>query len=552
MDHESTAEVVLSRPKARSLQIIGALVLFFLVLVVLVWCVRNLRFAVVPGQPLVPVRKEVTGIEWPLTVDGDVDYLEALNQRLSQSVTPENNAVVKLLEVTGPVWENAALNELGYSRLGIPLPDADTTFLQNLFDWFKSSGREISGGEATWGDYDERWLHEIEYAESQPWTDAELPEIAAWLELNRKWIPILREGLSRSHYYFPLISQQKYARVIDAPSVLHRQVIIELLKIDTMRYLAEGEIDQCVENITAIYRLSTLVASQCFITSHHISIQLRNDANLLVCRVVSSNELSQSQRLSLLLLVQSQPEFLPLASRLREEEKYLALDCLLAMGRFNASPESLWRNAEIPHVPIESQTRIESLDWKVAMQDVARWYDKLARLTSSEGYVDRASDEIDVRDTWNAIESGQHRSSLFHSIWNQRQSRGEQMALLIIGLMTPELFQLRASEERSRAYQAMTEIQIAISIFRQENSRLPESLSELTPAILPAIPLDPISELPFQYQSDETGFRLYSVGFDRVDRQGQGQTDSGYSGDDVNIVPQILDWNAFLQQQQKE
>jgi hypothetical protein len=53
---------------------------------------------------------------------------------------------------------------------------------------------------------------------------------------------------------------------------------------------------------------------------------------------------------------------------------------------------------------------------------------------------------------------------------------------------------------------------LAAERFRLANSRWPESLEELTPKYLKAVPVDPFSEKPLRFARKGTAFIVYSVG----------------------------------------
>ena len=61
----------------------------------------------------------------------------------------------------------------------------------------------------------------------------------------------------------------------------------------------------------------------------------------------------------------------------------------------------------------------------------------------------------------------------------------------------------------------------AIRLFQTDWQRLPQSLAELTPNYLPAVPLDHFSERPLVYRPTEDEFTLHSVGWDRLDDGGK-------------------------------
>ncbi|HUE73232.1 MAG TPA: hypothetical protein VMP01_20265 [Pirellulaceae bacterium] len=68
--------------------------------------------------------------------------------------------------------------------------------------------------------------------------------------------------------------------------------------------------------------------------------------------------------------------------------------------------------------------------------------------------------------------------------------------------------QRRPLEAKNRLLQA----DLAIHIYQREQGRLPQTLAELTPGILPEVPIDPYSGLPLIYRPHEKRFQLYSVG----------------------------------------
>lgn len=61
---------------------------------------------------------------------------------------------------------------------------------------------------------------------------------------------------------------------------------------------------------------------------------------------------------------------------------------------------------------------------------------------------------------------------------------------------------------------------IAICLFRREHGRLPESLADLEPEYLPALPKDMIDGNPIRYLPRDSSFVLYSIGADEDDDGG--------------------------------
>src|SRR5260370_37938042 len=91
---------------------LGILLLFLAPLVYAAW----------PGSSTFTVSPETTYITEPLDKDGYPDYVTALNQRLSQGVTPENNANVLIWQALGPHPEGTTMPAEYFQRLRVPEP----------------------------------------------------------------------------------------------------------------------------------------------------------------------------------------------------------------------------------------------------------------------------------------------------------------------------------------------------------------------------------------------------------------------------------------------
>src|SRR5438876_478985 len=69
------------------------------------------------------IGKETTFVSGPLDKDGYIDYVAALNERMSKSVTPENNANVVIWKAFGPHPESATMPPEFFKWLGNQPPE---------------------------------------------------------------------------------------------------------------------------------------------------------------------------------------------------------------------------------------------------------------------------------------------------------------------------------------------------------------------------------------------------------------------------------------------
>ncbi|WCJ58488.1 hypothetical protein NXS98_12235 [Fontisphaera persica] len=75
------------------------------------------------------------------------------------------------------------------------------------------------------------------------------------------------------------------------------------------------------------------------------------------------------------------------------------------------------------------------------------------------------------------------------------------------------------------AQRRLTVAALALARYQRKYGAYPRSLAELTPAFLPAVPLDPVDRQPLRYRLEADGrFTLYSIGAD-------GRDDGGRSGE---------------------
>src|SRR5262245_64165622 len=75
------------------------------------------------------ISKETTYVTGPRDKDGYIDYIIALNERLRQGVTPENNANVLLIKAIGPYPEGARMPAELYKLMGIDEPPKKGSYI---------------------------------------------------------------------------------------------------------------------------------------------------------------------------------------------------------------------------------------------------------------------------------------------------------------------------------------------------------------------------------------------------------------------------------------
>ena len=82
----------------------------------------------------------------------------------------------------------------------------------------------------------------------------------------------------------------------------------------------------------------------------------------------------------------------------------------------------------------------------------------------------------------------------------------------------------------------MTRIAFALAVFRAENGSYPAKLADLGPKYLAQVPKDIFSDGEFRYEAIEGGYRLWSIGLNGRDDDGQGPDVEDYEGDGDDLL----------------
>ena len=105
-------------------------------------------------------------------------------------------------------------------------------------------------------------------------------------------------------------------------------------------------------------------------------------------------------------------------------------------------------------------------------------------------------------------------------IYNSRVMEAKSKGLFFCRLMLPALGSKK--EAGSLAHLRLSQTALALERFRAaHDNRYPDALGELSPQLLPAVPVDPFDGQPLRYRKQDTGYLLYSIGPDLKDDGGQ-------------------------------
>ncbi len=87
-------------------------------------------------------------------------------------------------------------------------------------------------------------------------------------------------------------------------------------------------------------------------------------------------------------------------------------------------------------------------------------------------------------------------------------------------LFVPTMSSIFSKAAHYHALQRLTQVAIALRLYRHEHGRYPETLQELVPKYLPNVPTDPFDGKPLRYERLRNGFKIWSIGQDFKDDGG--------------------------------
>ena len=534
----------------------------------LIWSLPWIWLAVRVGAGLAGLRPsgritisdETTRVTEPIGNDGYVDYFRALNERIGEGATPENNAVVLLWKALGPAEIASVYGEEEcnwyFQQLGVPRPPAEGEYFVSLYDYAqqprparpapeqqRSDDQQPGQDEGSW----QQWYN-ILFARSneackRPWPKEEFPELAAWLERNETPLRLLTAASRRERFYAPLIVPKQRPPVTSAqpPGGPQMRRAGAALAMRAMLRLEQGKTEEAWQDLLAYHRLARLVGQGPTIIDLMVAIGMERIACCADAAVAQHGNLTSEQALR---FQHELREIGPLPSwvvRIDLGERLGFLDSATTMAKEGAdafrdtagsTSEENWLQSEL-----SARWANALIDWDEILRTGNAFYDQLVE---SIRFVDRHEQPEALDDLCAEIviecEGSRDSEPLAQSFLRRgpRRTATKNLAEDMLVLNAIVLFPALEADVGALMRLQMTEVALALAGYRADHGSFPEDLEQLVPDYLDEVPEDLFSGGRLQYQSSGRDYLLYSVGRNREDDQGR-TDDSQPSGDDIVI-----------------
>ena len=492
-----------------------------------------------PVEYKITVSPETTYLTGPLRPDGTVNYLAALNQQLSDGVTPENNAAVLLFRAIGP----AEMDEIALPRwlagLGIEVLPAEGDYLVRFSEFLEDREDLASTPDP---DEDETPMDRLGRAMESPWKTEDFPDIAAWLDAIDRPLALAVEASGRPRHYIPLVATDARESMIGLayPPLPLIVGLANGLGARAMKKLGDGDVEGCRRDLLACHRLARLLGQGVTLVDRLIMIAIDAGASVGASGAATSGLLSATDAQALLAALQELPALPRLADAFDQCERLSGLDAFtqvsqgMPIGTVDDSVDTLTWVADL--LPI---------DWDVLLRMLNESYDRIGECLRmphagrEEACQRFAEDAMDVRKD----RAGNVIMTILYGLggrpFRRKFTRDVSFAMLamITPLVLPTLNRAVELHDEARTELELAKLALALVVFKAETGAYPADLNALTPKYVPEIPLDIFSLEPLIYRRAEKGYLLYSIGCNMIDDDGKRDRKSGEPGaaDDRNV-----------------
>jgi hypothetical protein len=492
-----------------------------------------------PSKPVVTISKETTYLVEPLRDDGYVDYLAALNKRMSEGVTPENNALVPLMKIFGPKNIDEEIRARFFEMLGMePVPD-EGEYLVSFLEFVEGLDLDAKTRKRA----EEK---ECERATRGPWSARQCPIVAQWISQNEKRLDLAVQAIHRPRFYSPMLAEEEPGMLLMVllPTIGDMRNAARALKTRAMLRIQQGQTNAAWQDLLACHRLARLIAQGPTLVEGLVAIAIEHGACLGDAALAHHGKLSEDEARRYAREIRQLAPLPPMADKIDVAERYTYLDAVCHVAQKGVS--GFYGISGLMDAPPPMAARWISrylgrtvIDWDSILKRGNAWHDRLVAAARKPRGAERnraieafeqALDEVVSKSDWTSL------AGSFFQGKSPRTVISERLGNIFIAMFIPATSMVVVAEERSAVVLELAEISLALAAHRAAEGEYPRELDALVPDDFAQLPRDPFGEGTYRYQRVGSGFQIYSLGRNRTDDGGISPwDDSDEDGDDLVI-----------------
>jgi hypothetical protein len=490
----------------------------------------------VKGRPKIPILKETTYFTEPLDTEGYVDFPAAINERLGQGVTAENNANVLLWQAFGPHPYGANMPRAFFRWMQIGTLPEEGDYLLDFEQFLRQQGLEDAKEIKS-------ITSQLDHAGERPWTAAEYPQMAAWLKANEKPLALAVAASKRPKYFSPLVAHPmkdgRPAGIMASlvAGVQRTRVVVQALSARAMLALGEGRPGDAWHDLLACHRLGRLVGRGGTLIEFLVGVAVEHIAVAGDLALLERGKLEVKQFKARLAELQALPARDTVAEKIDLVERCSFLETVQMVARYGPDYLASMAGGGASRPDPLAKLFTANVDWEPALRNGNRWFD---RLTAALRVADRAErekqlDGLDIE--LKELRNNATKPGVLQALSNLTLSptdRGKRIGDILVTLLVPALRKVQDAGERMDQVEQNLLVAFALAAYHRENGKYPAQLDALAPAYLARVPTDRFSGKALIYRPGDNGYLLYSVGVNGKDDGGRTYGDEP-AGDDLVV-----------------
>ncbi len=488
-------------------------------------------FLVLPIAPPngLTVSKETTLLTEPLNPSGTVNYVEAVNLKHSEGVTPENNAAIPLLRTMGlkEFGISSSVRERFLKRLGakdLVVDDESDRFLwrhkflEHLEEELRSQSRPTTRMQTAIAELRDHsgTPDNLEVVLARkPWREDEQPALAAYIRRMEKPLSRFVEASRRSRYWVPLVSETDPPTFVDVnvPQVNHVMSMANTMAVRAMLKLGNDDIEGAIEDVLAMHRMARLVGQGAMPVEVIVAYAIDDAAANTSAALARSGKASATRLKRLARDVWAMGALREIDHAMKHEI-YMGLDSVELLRRGYSLMDGMQRTSLKKQIDSDEILRMIRF-WQEGV--LGEWFSDDYRPHEGESTVagsvlmDEALDRFQERYQpvmlpWQVVKT---------FIGGPRATRimvSRAIGHMLVTFTIPAIGYARFVAHKRAALGELGIITLAIEAYRLVKGRPPKSLADLVPEYLPKLPSVQLSKHPVRYVVREDGtYKLQST-----------------------------------------
>ncbi len=459
--------------------------------------------------------RQTTYLLEPRYPDGTIDYVTAINEKIGRGVTHETNGAIPMITAFGPEFVSG--NRRVLEALGLGELREDGRYVVGEFRYSSRLDKQ-RGPEAK-----ELFDLQCDVASERPWTPDEFPLVYAWLQENEFAIPLLQMASERPAFFIPRIPPnhaEGLTSVYLSMNSLSLYHSARLLVRQGFLELGCGDFRGAWRRALGVVRLGRFVGTQGTWLGFILGIAHENHG--LRLKLAAANALPREPRRLHQLLADLDALPQTDSAWALEVDRYTNLDSIQNFLRTGDVHSAFNVDASDPADSVFAQLTIDDIDANRCLARVNRAYDDVASMLEGS----------DLSAQWlRAVEF--ERSSETWAWLRQASSELKRVFLSPPAQCLDDYLDFCSSPSAQNlikcALDSETQLRIVrtailLTLHRVETGEYPESLSDLVPDHMKAVPKERTGG-DLVYRRVGAGYILYSFGWNGRDDGGHPRLD---------------------------